>query len=175
LHPDRKDPVEQLQRPSLDVRRCGFIQRHHRGADLRGVVLGRELVGELVGDHVVVRVDCRRRVVHADAEAIHPDDPRHHDHGLDHHVRAHVAPLVEVPPEHRLDPAAERILRAQGELIVDVHLVPRDPVEHHHGTVRVEVVERLPAADRLALHREGGDLRELRRELTDDSSIVRVH
>jgi len=104
-------------------------------------------------DHRVSRVVHRPLLPDAHAKAAAPDRPRYVDERLDDHVRAHVLPGVQGSTQPRLQGAAELVLRAELELVIDLHLLPGDLVDRDHGPNRPQGIQRLPGRHGLFLFR----------------------
>ena len=91
------------------------------------------------------------------------------DAGVDR-VVAHVVPLVQRGPQAPLLPAGEVVLALQRDLAAG--LVPGAIVQHYHGPDRVQLVEPPPELRLLALHGQGGDLRQPLGQASDDANIA---
>jgi hypothetical protein len=90
------------------------------------------------------------------------------------HVRRQVPPLVERLPQRRLPSARPRMLRAQRQLVVDVHLVPRDFVDPDHRARGFEVVEPPPQLRFFEVDRQRGNLREFSDKAAQDFLLRRL-
>ena len=77
---------------------------------------------------------------------------------LAHHIDREMPPLVELTPQPPLVDLAFGILAGDGQLVVDVHLVPAHLVDCHHRALGPEPVELTPEMAFLFLNRRCGDL-----------------
>ena len=140
------------------VRLCRVVADPRR-ADLLQVVLGLELVDVPVTHHVVGGIHHRGVFLNVDAESGVVDGLGRAHEGLHHHVHREVLPLVKRAPEIVFVAAALGVRAAQGQLIADVHLIPADLVDHHHGPCRFTCVQLAPQRPLLVLYRQRGDFR----------------
>ena len=175
LHANLEQPVEALAGPRLALGGWLDLEAGLQDPELLDVVGVGELVRVMVALDRPALVDGVLRDPDAPARAV--DDLLDVDVGLDHHVDPQVVPAVERPAELGLEPARERVRRRDHELIaardVPDQLVPRDLVDHRHGPLRTEAVERLPLPDALLLDGQRGKLSDPCREPAHDLDVLR--
>ena len=115
---------------------------------------------EMPGDDVVSLVGLRQVHILDDAEVGAVDGQRAFDEIAHHHVRGQVPPLIERLPQGGFPLAGPRVLGAQRQLVVDVHLVPRDLVDPDHRAGGFQIVEPAPEFGLFPVDRQRGDLGE---------------
>lgn len=155
--------------------RLGLVMPDHRPADFLQVVLGLKLIDVLVADHRVGRIGHSGVLFDRDAEAGVVNSFGHAHERLDHHIHREVSPLVERAPQLVFVLPAFRIFTAQGQLAVEVHLIPAHLVDHHHGAFGPARVEFAPQGALFFLNRQGGNFGHLRGQLPNNGHILFVN
>jgi len=172
LHPDIEDPIEDLVGSRFGPCRSFIIQPDLGHTNLLEIFLALQLVDVVVSDDVIGRIEHGTILDRAYAQVRAVDLLRDFNPRIDDHVDPHVVPGVECPAQVRLEPLTERVLGPQGELVVDVHLVPGDLINQHHGAFGSQAVERLPEVDRLLLDGKRCDLGDALPQLSQNGYVA---
>ena len=173
LHPDVQEAVQTLVGPRLDLGGRFLVEPDVRGPEPGDVLR----VGQQVGRGPArAAAPTEAGLVDLEPPAGGPDDLADVEVGAYDHVDAHPIPAVELAPQPGLETARERVRRRDDELARGRgpgrrQLMPGDLVDHRHGPLGTEVVERLPLPDALLLDGEGRDVRHLPREVADDGHV----
>ena len=174
LHAHLEQPLDQLVRPGLALGGLWPVEAGLQRPQLRDVLGVLELVDVLVAADIAALVD--RVLGDADPPPRAVDRLLDVHKGLDDHVDPQVVPAVELAAQVCLELPGERVRGPHDELVGARgawrgKLVPRDLVDHHHGALGPEPVERLPLADALGLDRQSGEFGDPRREIADNVDV----
>ena len=111
----------------------------------------------MAGDNLVGLVGFRQVHILNDAKIRGFNGERTLDVITNHHVGRHVLPLIDCLPKGGLPLASPRMSGLQGQLVIDVHFMPRNLVDPHHGPHGLEIIEAAPESCLLLMHWQGGN------------------
>ena len=148
------------------------VVRDFRLLDLVQVGLGLKLVIVVVADHGVGGIRDRDLVLRPYPESHAANGFAHRDERIHNMVDRKMTPAVQFGPQHPFVTATFIVPALNRQLIVDVHLVPADLVDHDHRPLGAEPVQLCPELSFLLLHREVGNFGHLCGQFPENGQIT---
>lgn len=112
------------------------------------------------GNDVACLIRFRQIDIFDDSEIGTVNRQRHGVEIVDHHVAAHVFPLIDRAAQLTFLIPRPRMPGLQSQFVIDIHFMPWDFVDPNHRALRLQVVQFLPQPGLFLLLRQSGNFRE---------------